>query len=204
MCSFYRPPPLTSYHHLLDPASAAATRPLLLAAGLYGANSLALPPPIPPSVHAPPAVASILPTTSNEDRRASSCGGTTTVPTGGPLDLSHLASNHHHQSHHHHLHVPGLVDNCNGAVGGGTGSVGKLPSAASMHSFLQLHKSAGKNGYSKKFLPYYILLLFLFSDNIVYYRRNFFEDPYFLNFPCNATFLYILVLILTYTKGQIM
>ena len=40
--------------------------------------------------------------------------------------------------------MPGLVDNCNGAVGGGTGSVGKLPSAASMHSFLQLHKSAGK------------------------------------------------------------
>ena len=134
LCSFYRPPPLTSYHHLLDPASAAATRPLLLAAGLYGANSLALPPPIPLSPHAP--TASILPT-SNEDRRASSCG---TLATGGPLDLSHLASNHHHQTHHH---IPGL-DNCNGALGGGAGSVGKLPSAASVHSFLQLHKSAGK------------------------------------------------------------
>ena len=126
LCSFYRPPPLTSYHHLLDPASAAATRPLLLAAGLYGANSLALPPPIPPPPHVP---ASILPT-SNEDRRAPSCG----TATGGPLDLSHLASNHHH--------VPGL-DNCNGAVGGGSGAMGKLPSAASVHSFLQLHKSAG-------------------------------------------------------------
>ena len=177
MCSFYRPPPLTSYHHLLDPASAAATRPLLLAAGLYGANSLALPPPIPPSVHAPPAVASILPTTSNEDRRASSCGGTTTVPsTGGPLDLSHLASNHHHQSHHHHLHVPGLVDNCNGALGGGTGSVGKLPSAASVHSFLQLHKSAGKKG-SQKFFCYNFCLFFFTQYILINYRRIFFEDP---------------------------
>ena len=61
---FFRPPPLTSYHHLLDPAS----RPLLLA-GLYGASSLGLPPPIPPP-----------PTAISEERRSS----------GGPLDLSNL------------------------------------------------------------------------------------------------------------------
>ena len=70
---------------------------------------------LPPPIPPPPPILA----TSNEDRRAPSSGG-------GPLDLSHLASNHHQPSH-----------DTTGGVGG------KVPSAASMHSFLQLHKSAG-------------------------------------------------------------
>ena len=122
MDSFYRPPPLTSYHHLLaDPASAsAATRPLLLAAGLYGATSLSLPaPPIPP----PPPIPGVA---SSEDHRRV---GTS---SGGPLDLSHLASS----VTSHSLNAANGVDL--GANGGG-----KLGTAASVHSLLQLHKSAG-------------------------------------------------------------
>ena len=123
--SFYRPPPLTSYHHLLaDPASAsAATRPLLLAAGLYGATSLSLPaPPIPP----PPPIPGI----TADDRRV----GTS---SGGPLDLSHLASSASSPN------ANGGVDL--GANGGPAVAGGKLGTAASVHSLLQLHKSAGEN-----------------------------------------------------------
>ena len=127
MDSFYRPPPLTSYHHLLaDPASAsAATRPLLLAAGLYGATSLSLPaPPIPPP---PPPIPGI--TAAAEDRRV----GTS---SGGPLDLSHLASS---------ASSPNANGVDLGANGGPAVAGGKLGTAASVHSLLQLHKSAGED-----------------------------------------------------------
>ena len=132
MDSFYRPPPLTSYHHLLaDPASAsAATRPLLLAAGLYGATSLSLPaPPIPP----PPPIPGIA---SSEDRRGTS--------SGGPLDLSHLASS----ASHHSLNAA-----ANGVDLGANGG-GKLGTAASVHSLLQLHKSAGDYWISQQVLGF--------------------------------------------------
>ena len=53
--------------------------------------------------------------------------------SGGPLDLSHLAST--------------ASQNLSSELGGngGISAGGKLGSAASVHSLLQLHKSAGKN-----------------------------------------------------------
>ena len=114
---------------MADPASAsAATRPLLLAAGLYGATSLSLPaPPIPP----PPPIPGIA---SSEDRRGTS--------SGGPLDLSHLASS----ASHHSLNAA-----ANGVDLGANGG-GKLGTAASVHSLLQLHKSAGDYWISQQVL----------------------------------------------------
>ena len=110
---------------MLDPASAAATRPLLLAAGLYGASSLALPPPIPP----PPPIPGISSLTSgNEHERRS-------ASNGGPLDLSHLTASAQPQT------VSEVIANASGNGGGG----GKMPRASSMHSLLGLQKSAGNN-----------------------------------------------------------
>ena len=128
--SFYRGHHLSlhsSYHHLLEPAaSAAATRPLLLAAGLYGASSLAIPPPIPPPCPPIPGIASLTGGYDHENRRSASNGG------GGPLDLSHLTSASAHQP---------PTSEAGGGNGGGGG--GKIPRPTSMHSILGLQKSAG-------------------------------------------------------------
>ena len=116
---------------MLDPASAAATRPLLLAAGLYGASSLALPPPIPP----PPPIPGISTLTSgNEHERRS-------ASNGGPLDLSHLTSSAQPQT------VSEVIANASGNGGG------KMARTSSMHSLLGLQKSAGNNFVHSLALP---------------------------------------------------
>ena len=152
--SFYRPPPFTSYHHLLaDPASAAATRPLLLAAGLYGASSLAIPPPIPPPPPIP-GIASIASGNEHERRSAS---------TGGPLDLSHLTASAQSQSM-----SEAMREHVSGNSAGGAG--GKLPRATSMHSLLGLQKSSG-NKFSNLTLTLFLDVKSIFKSASLMHQK---------------------------------
>jgi hypothetical protein len=100
----------------------------LLAAGLYGASSLAIPPPIPPPCPPIPGIAALTGGYDHENRRSASNGG------GGPLDLSHLTSASAHQP---------PTSEAGGGNGGGSGG-GKIPRPPSMHSILGLQKSGNK------------------------------------------------------------